>query len=59
MVIRVRHRMQMASVDFRRLWLDKDAKNPSREGIGIWRPVPPPGYCIVGEPCQTRFSDQP
>lgn len=36
-------------MDFRRIWLDKDAKSPSREGIGIWRPVPPTGYYALGE----------
>ena len=40
--------LQVSSVDFRRIWLDKDSKDPSREGIGIWRPVPPPGYYSLG-----------
>lgn len=35
-------------MDFRRIWLDKDTKDPSREGIGIWRPVPPSGYYALG-----------
>lgn len=39
---------QVSSVDFRRIWLDKDTKEPSREGIGIWRAVPPPGYFALG-----------
>jgi hypothetical protein len=39
---------QVSSVDFRRIWLDKDSKDPSREGIGIWRPVPPSGYYALG-----------
>lgn len=41
--------LQVSSVDFRRIWLDKDSKEPSREGIGIWRPVPPPGYYALGK----------
>lgn len=40
--------VQVSSVDFRRIWLDKDVKSPSREGIGIWRPAPPPGYYALG-----------
>lgn len=35
-------------MDFRRIWLDKSTKEPTREGISLWRPVPPPGYFAVG-----------
>jgi hypothetical protein len=49
-------RLKVSSVDFRRIWLDKDVKSPSREGIGIWRPVPPPGYYALGDGIARGFD---
>lgn len=46
--------MQVSSVDFRRIWMDRSTRDPTREGISLWRPVPPPGYFAVGvllSPC--------
>ena len=37
------------AVDFQRIWSDRDARGATREGISIWRPNPPPGYCSLGE----------
>ena len=42
-------RLKAAAVDFRRVWWDKGVRGNSREGGGIWRPVPPPGYVSLGE----------
>jgi len=36
------------AVDFQRIWSDRDARGATREGISIWRPNPPPGYCSLG-----------
>lgn len=43
-------RAQSSAVDFRRVWWDKDRRFPSRTGVSIWRPLPPPGYVSLGEP---------
>jgi hypothetical protein len=37
------------AVDFRRIWSDRDSRGATREGISIWRPNPPPGYCSLGD----------
>ena len=42
-------RLKAVAVDFRRIWWDKGRRGGSREGAGIWRPVPPPGYVSLGE----------
>ncbi len=42
-------RLKAVAVDFRRVWWDKGVRGNSREGGGIWRPVPPPGYVSLGE----------
>ena len=37
------------AVDFQRIWSDRDSRGATREGISIWRPNPPPGYCSLGK----------
>ena len=44
-------RLKAVAVDFRRVWWDKGVRGNSREGGGIWRPVPPSGYVSLGEDC--------
>lgn len=41
-------RLKAVAVDFRRIWWDKGMRGGSKEGAGIWRPVPPPGYVSLG-----------
>ena len=55
-----RRRAQSTAVDFRRVWWDKDRRAPSKTGMSIWRPLPPPGYVILGaQPMQlTRETVQ-
>ena len=43
-------RLKAVAVDFRRIWWDKGVRGGSREGAGIWRPVPPVGYVSLGMP---------
>ena len=43
-------RLKAIAVDFRRIWWDKGLKDNSKEGGGIWRPVPPAGYVSLGMP---------
>ena len=43
-----RRRAQSTAVDFRQVWWDKDRRAPSKTGMSIWRPLPPPGYVILG-----------
>ncbi len=43
-----RRRLQAAAVDFRRVWWDKGARQASRAGMSLWRPVPPTGYVALG-----------
>ena len=38
------------AVDFRRIWCDKGLRSATNDGISIWRPVPPDGYCSLGVP---------
>ena len=45
-----KRRLQATAVDFRRIWWDKSVRGNSKEGAGIWRPVPPQGYVSLGEP---------
>lgn len=40
-----------SAVDFRRIWCDTGLRTPTVEGITIWRPVPPDGYCSLGARC--------
>ena len=42
-------RLKAAAVDFKRIWWDKGVRQGSREGAGIWRPVPPEGYFSLGK----------
>ena len=42
-------RLKAVAVDFKRIWWDKGVRQASREGAGIWRPVPPEGYFSLGE----------
>lgn len=42
-------RLKAVAVDFRRIWWDKGMRGGSREGAGIWRPVPPQGYVSLGK----------
>jgi vacuolar protein sorting-associated protein 13A/C len=35
------------TAQFERMWWDKGGDN--RRPISIWRPMPPPGYVIVGD----------
>lgn len=42
-------RLKAAAVDFKRIWWDKGVRAGSREGAGIWRPVPPEGYFSLGK----------
>jgi hypothetical protein len=44
-----RRRLQSTAVDFQRLWWDKDARSPSKTGLSLWRPRPPPGYISLGQ----------
>ena len=44
-----KRRLQAQAVDFRRIWWDKGARSPCREGMSLWRPNPPPGYVALGE----------
>ena len=41
-------RLKAVAVDFRRIWWDKGMRGGSKEGAGIWRPVPPQGYVSLG-----------
>lgn len=43
-----RRGLRSSTADFRRLWWDKHARNPSRLGVSLWRPQPPPGYVALG-----------
>ena len=45
-----KRRLQATAVDFRRIWWDKLVRGNSKEGAGIWRPVPPQGYVSLGKP---------
>jgi hypothetical protein len=42
-------RAQSTTVDFRRIWWDKDQRHASPTGISFWRPLPPTGYISLGE----------
>ena len=44
-----KRRLQATAVDFRRIWWDKSVRGNSKEGAGIWRPVPPQGYVSLGK----------
>ena len=46
-------RLKAVAVDFRRIWWDKGMRGGSREGAGIWRPVPPQGYVSLGKSFDT------
>ena len=46
-------RLKAVAVDFRRIWWDKGMRGGSREGAGIWRPVPPQGYVSLGRSFNT------
>lgn len=37
------------TVEFARIWWDKHAKHPSMTKVSFWRPVPPPGYAVLGD----------
>ena len=41
-------RQRAQAVDFRRVWWDRGARNATRTGLSIWRPVPPVGYVALG-----------
>eukprot|EP00884_Botryococcus_braunii_P010315 jgi/Botrbrau1/19285/Bobra.0073s0028.1 len=51
-------RLRSSTADFRRVWWDKHARNPSRLGVSIWRPIPPPGYVALGD-CVDSGYDPP
>jgi vacuolar protein sorting-associated protein 13A/C len=38
-----------STVEFARIWWDKHAKHPSMTKVSFWRPLPPPGYVILGD----------
>lgn len=38
-----------STVEFTRIWWDKHSKHPSMTQVSLWRPVPPPGYVILGD----------
>jgi hypothetical protein len=38
-----------STVEFARIWWDKHSKHPSMTQVSLWRPVPPPGYVILGD----------
>ena len=42
-------RAKAEAADFRRLWSDQGARNPSAQGMTFWRPVPPSGYASLGK----------
>ena len=46
-------RLKAVAVDFRRIWWDKGMRGGSKEGAGIWRPVPPKGYVSLGKSFKT------
>lgn len=46
-------RLKAVAVDFRRIWWDKGMRGGSKEGAGIWRPVPPQGYVSLGKSFNT------
>lgn len=37
------------TVEFARIWWDKHAKHPSMSNVSFWRPLPPPGYVVLGD----------
>lgn len=45
----IKKRLKAVAVDFKRIWWDKGVREGSREGAGIWRPVPPSGYVSLGK----------
>lgn len=45
------------SIDFRRVWTDAGALSKN-QGVSVWRPVPPPGYVIMGD-CFMQGLDPP
>lgn len=52
-------RLKAVAVDFRRIWWDKGMRGGSKEGAGIWRPVPPQGYVSLGnsfDTCHAPFA---
>ena len=49
-------RLKAVAVDFRRIWWDKAMPGGSKEGAGIWRPVPPQGYVSLGERVNTSHA---
>ncbi|GMH39652.1 hypothetical protein BSKO_07550 [Bryopsis sp. KO-2023] len=40
-------RMTMTTVEFKKIWVDKEASGGN--GAGIWRPVVPQGYAVTGD----------
>lgn len=51
-----RRKMQSTAVDFQRLWWDKDSRQPSKNGLSLWRPRPAPGYISLGNCFQTSID---
>ena len=43
------------TMDFKRIWTDNGALSASR-GVSIWRPIPPPGYAILGDAFQNGLD---
>lgn len=43
------------TMDFKRIWTDNGSLSASR-GVSIWRPIPPPGYVILGDAFQNGFE---
>lgn len=44
-------RLRSTTVDFRRVWWDRQIRARNPDGISIWRPVPPQGYVSLGMCC--------
>lgn len=49
-------RLKAVAVDFQRIWWDKGMRGGSKEGAGIWRPVPPQGYVSLGTSFNTCYA---
>lgn len=49
-------RLKAVAVDFQRIWWDKGMRGGSKEGAGIWRPVPPQGYVSLGRCFNTCYG---
>lgn len=50
-------RLTISTVEFRRLQVEKDCKTETK--TGFWRPIPPPGYCWLGDCLQPKDSGPP